>query len=211
MCLTITLSHLFSKANSMKVGITGGIGSGKTTVCKIFESLGIPIYYSDERAKALMVDNEEVKSNIKRLFGENAYEKSGALNRKYIGGIVFNDKSLLEKLNSIVHPAVHKDVELWHSNQTHASYTIREAALLVENGSYKLLDKLIVVAAPEETRVERVMKRDQVAAEEVRLRMSKQLPQSVKIDKADFIINNDGFHFLIPQVMEIHRILTNLD
>lgn len=192
---------------ALEVGITGGIGSGKTTVCRIFETLGIPVYSSDERAKSLMVENDNVRSAIESLFGEKAYLPSGQLDRAHLSSLVFEDKNLLEKLNAIVHPAVFADAEKWHAEQAGVPYTLREAALLVESGSYLSLDKLIVVTAPRSLRIQRVMQRDGVGQREVEARMEKQLPEREKIAKADFVINNDGTHLIVPQVVDIHRSL----
>lgn len=189
----------------LKIGITGGIGSGKTTVCKIFETLGIPIYYADEQARRLMVEEPALVQSIRQLLGEEAYTDSGQLNRAYIAQRVFHDKSLLQQLNQLVHPAVALDGLRWHEAQTDAPYTLKEAALLIESGSYQQLDYLIVVAAPEVLRLERVMLRDQVDSAAVQARMKQQIPESEKIALADFLIENDGQHPLIPQVMAIHQ------
>ena len=190
----------------LNIGITGGIGVGKTTVCRIFETLDIPIYYSDERAKRLMTGNKKVKTAIKRLFGPEAYFRNGRLNRKHIGGKVFQDKSLLEALNAIVHPAVFADAVEWVRAQQ-APYVLQEAALLVESGRYRMFDKLIVVSAPEDVKIERVKKRDRKSTAEVKAIIDKQMPDKLKIEKADFVIINDGKSALIPQVIKIHNIL----
>ncbi|MCB0661361.1 MAG: dephospho-CoA kinase, partial [Saprospiraceae bacterium] len=145
----------------LKVGITGGIGSGKTTVCKIFEKFGIPVYYADFRAKQLMITQPEIVDTVKKIFGEEAYSSDGELNRPHIAQIAFNNPEKLQQLNAIVHPAVHKDSEDWHLAQD-APYTLNEAALMVESGGYKRMDKLIVVTAPLEIRIQRVMDRDHV-------------------------------------------------
>lgn len=188
----------------LKVGITGGIGSGKTTVCKIFEQLGIPIYYADDRAKLLMTEDPELVSQIKLLFGESAYSK-GKLNRPFIANIVFNDPEKLSQLNALVHPAVAKDGERWHLAQKNAPYTLKEAALLYEAGSYRQLDRMICVVAPEDLRIKRVMQRDQVDQAAVEARMNKQWPQSQKARLSDFLVYNDGSEFLIQQVLRIHH------
>ncbi len=144
----------------MKIGITGGIGSGKTTVCKIFETLGIPVYYADDRAKELMVTNPDLVAGIKKLFGEEAYHSDGSLNRAHIAALAFGDAAMLAQLNALVHPAVHQDGYEWAESQTDAPYTLREAALVFESGGHKKLDKVITVFAPKEMRIERVMARD---------------------------------------------------
>jgi dephospho-CoA kinase len=189
----------------LKIGITGGIGSGKTTVCSIFETLGIPIYYADDRAKRLMTDDTTLVAAIQNLFGATAYHADGALNRPYIAQIVFNEPAKLQALNALVHPAVRRDAQNWHENQLNTPYTLQEAALLFENNSYKLFDKIIVVTAPQEVRLQRVLQRDKVDSKAVLARMAQQLPETDKINKADFVIYNDGKTLLVPQVMAIHQ------
>ena len=186
------------------LGITGGIGSGKTTVCKIFETLGIPVYYADERAKYLMSHDPKLIAGITELFGQEAFLEPQVLNRAHIAQIAFNDKEKLNQLNALVHPAVAQDGLNWQAAQQNVPYTLKEAALLFESGSYRTLDKIIVVAAPLELRIQRVMARDGAKREEVEARISKQMPEEVKVSLADFIVNNDGVHALIPQVMAIH-------
>lgn len=194
----------------LQIGITGGIGSGKTTVCKIFASMGIPIYYADDRAKELMVNNRDVIAKLKTLFGKNAYLEDGSLNRAHISSIVFNDKTMLNKLNAIVHPAVHEDGIAWQKAQKDVPYTIKEAALLFEAGSYKTLDKVITVFAPKEIRLERVINRDQSNKAAVEARMDKQMDDLKKMHLADFVIFNDGKHPLIPQIHRLHQKLLKL-
>ena len=192
----------------LKIGITGGIGSGKTTVCKMFEVLGIPVYYADARAKALMTEDPILVAQIKDLLGKKVYQKDGSLDRKRIAKIVFNDKEKLTQLNSLVHPAVAIDGENWHKSQTDVSYTLKEAALLVESGSYKSMDYLISVWAPKELRIERVQIRDNTSREEVEARIDKQMPEIEKLKAADLVIINDENSSLIEQVMKIHKLLT---
>jgi len=188
----------------IKVGITGGIGSGKTSVCKIFEVLDIPIYYADERAKALMTTDPDVILGVKNLFGEKAYLPDGHLNRKWIGNIVFGNQEKLDALNAIVHPAVHRDTQKWNDAQS-SPYTLREAAIMIESGGYKLVDKLIVVYTPKEIRIQRVMKRDKIERAVVEARISKQMSDIDKLDYADYLIYNDGKTSLIQQVLQIHK------
>lgn len=161
----------------LKIGITGGIGSGKSTVCRLFEELGIPVYNADERAKYLMQHEHYLIDEIKKNFGEEVYE-NGQLNRALLASKVFHDKEKVNLLNSLVHPAVFRDSERWIEEQqtAHPPYAIKEAALLIEAGSYKYLDKLIVVTAPLAVRLQRVCERDQVSVEEVQARMKNQLP-----------------------------------
>lgn len=191
----------------MKIGITGGIGSGKTTVCKIFETLGIPIYYADDRAKQLMTESEELKRQIVEYFGVETYNEQGQLNRAHLANIVFNNPDQLLLLNSLVHPAVHRDAEQWHTAQTNVPYTIKEAALLFESGSFRQLDKIICVYAPKSARLQRVMKRDQADEEQVLARMNKQMSDIDKMQLSDFIITNNQEHSLIQQVLKIHQTL----
>jgi dephospho-CoA kinase len=196
---------------TLKVGITGGIGSGKTTVCKIFEKLGIPVYYADERAKFLMTNSQEIIDTVKKIFGKEAYLESGELNRPHIAKLAFSNPDLLSKLNQTVHPAVHADGKSWHETQKDVPYTLNEAALMVESGGHKRMDKLIVVVAPEDLRIERVMKRDGVDEKAVRARMDNQLPQEEKEKLADYVINNDGSESLVLQVWKIHADLKKAD
>ncbi len=189
---------------SLHLGITGGIGSGKTTVCHIFSALGIPIYYADERARWLMIQDPDLIAGIKALFGAEAYLEDGSLNRQLISTLAFGQPDLLAQLNALVHPAVGKDGLKWQAEQN-SPYTLKEAALLYESGSYKTLDKIIVVTAPLEVRIARVMARDQVEREAVEKRIAQQMPEEEKIKRADFLIHNDGEHSLIQQVYEIHR------
>ena len=194
----------------LKIGITGGIGSGKTTVCRIFEALGIPVYYADSRAKWLMVNDTDLVNSIIDLFGKQAYLDDGGLNRAYIAQLVFNDQSLLSQLNALVHPAVAHDTLRWNEEQIDVPYTLKEAALLFESGSHLRLDKVIAVSAPEKLRINRVMQRDQISEAQVRSRMDKQMPEAEKIAMADYIIYNDGEQSLVSQVIEIHHLLCKM-
>lgn len=188
-----------------QIGITGGIGSGKTTVCKIFATLGIPIYYADTEAKRLMVEDEELISQIKIIFGEAAYFEDGGLNRKHVAQIAFGNPAKLALLNAAVHPAVARDGIRWNAEQKDVPYTLKEAALLFESGSNKSLDKIICVTAPLELRIKRVLERDQTTREAVLARADKQLPEELKVQQSDFVVINDGQQLLIPQIYEIHR------
>ncbi len=196
---------IIESSSIKKIGITGGIGSGKTTVCQIFETLGIPVYYADERAKWLMVNDSTLVEGIKNLFGGAAYTENGELNRAYISQIVFSDSQKLQQLNALVHPAVLRDGEAWHAAQKEVPYTLKEAALIYESGSYKELNKVIVVTAPIEVRIKRVMQRDGVTQDAVEARLQQQMPEEEKIERADFIVNNDGNWTLVPQVLAIHK------
>lgn len=195
----------------LKVGITGGIGSGKTTICKIFEVLGIPIYYSDDRAKQLMITNAAIREGIIELFGNNAYTE-GQLNRKHIAKLAFSKPELLQKLNGIVHPAVGHDTLVWQREQEKkgAPYSIKEAALIFESNSHKQLDKVITVIAPENIRIERVVNRDGRSENEIRKIIAKQIPDEEKIELSDYIIYNDGKRSIIQQVWNLHQQLLEL-
>ncbi|MFM1876739.1 MAG: hypothetical protein RL266_2476 [Bacteroidota bacterium] len=185
------------------VGITGGIGSGKTTVCQIFERLGVPVYYADTRAKQLMAAEGPLKEMILEAFGALAYRGS-QLDRAYLAKEVFGNEERLAKLNSLVHPAVAYDFDEWLEQQHHANYVLKEAAILFESGAYQAVDFSVLVIAPEDLRIDRVVKRDGVTPEQVLQRMKNQWTQEHKAKLADFIINNDGSHLLVPQVLELH-------
>ena len=191
----------------LHIGITGGIGSGKTTVCKIFETLGIPAYYADDRAKALMTNDLRLVATIKNTFGDEAYLPDGALNRSYLAATVFGNTEKLAQLNAIVHPAVIADGIAWQQAQTLVPYTLKEAALLIESGSYKNMDKIIVVVAPLELRVARVMHRDGATEAAVQARIAQQLSDAERQKYADFTIYNNGAQSLVEQVVAIHRAL----
>jgi dephospho-CoA kinase len=191
----------------LKIGITGGIGSGKSAACKIFEGLGVPVYYADDRAKYLMQHEHFLIDQIKKNFGESVYE-NGRLNRGLLSELVFHDKAKLNLLNSLVHPAVFRDTERWTEEQRekNVAYTLKEAALLIETGSYKALDHLIVVTAPLDVRVSRITQRDKTSAEEVMARVRNQLPEEEKLQYASYIIHNDSDEtHLEEQVKKIHE------
>lgn len=184
------------------VGLTGGIGSGKTTVAKLFMELGIPVYNSDSRAKELMSKSEALKNAIRELLGEDSY-KNESLNKKYIADKVFTNKNLLQKLNEIVHPAVKKDFIAW-AGKKKTPYVIQEAAILFENGSYKNFDRIILVKAPKLERLERIIKRDKRSKEEILMRMENQWKDSEKIPLSDFVIENINLEKTKLQVQKIH-------
>jgi dephospho-CoA kinase len=197
----------------LKVGITGGIGSGKTTVCQVFEKLGAPVYYADQRAKDLMEDDKQLCADIRKEFGDQVYDEAGKLNRKLLAEIVFGNEAKLVKLNDLVHPAVFRDNQSWNEVLAKKGYTyvLKEAALLVETGSYRMLDKLIVVSAPEEDRIKRVMARDGATKEQVLARIKAQMPEEQKVKYADYIIYNDHIMELVPEVTKIHIDLMNMN
>ena len=186
----------------LKVGLTGGIGSGKSTVAKIFQTLGIPVFDADAVAKSIMHTNTSVKAGVIEAFGEAAY-RDGELNRKFIADIVFKDPFQLEILNSIVHPATMQAAEEWFQQQE-APYVIKEAALLFEAGSAAGLDLIIGVTAPQHVRIHRVMQRDGVGRQEVLTRMGRQIEDTIKMRLCDVVIKNDGVQALLPQVLALH-------
>ena len=186
----------------LKVGITGGIGSGKSTVCRMFVLLGIPVFSSDDEGKRLLAEDPEVRSALIAAFGPEIFVND-VLDRKALGAVVFSDRASLDRLNTIVHPAVRAAFSAWAQKQQ-APYVINEAAILVETGAYKQLDHLIVVTAPEGERIARVMRRDGATEEHVRARMSNQMDDAARADVADSIIVNDGESMVIPQVLAVH-------
>lgn len=194
----------------LKIGITGGIGSGKTIICKVFETLGVPVFYADVVAKDIMVKDPVLVAGVKDTFGEESYTADGKLQNKYIAGIVFNDEAQLAKLNALVHPATFRAFDHWLAQlPQHTPYILKEAALLFESSSYKTCDQSLLVLAPMETRIQRVMKRDQVTEEQVRARMDKQLSDEEKLKMADFTILNNETDSLITQVLQLHQQFLN--
>ena len=191
----------------IKVGITGNIGSGKSTIAKLFALLGTPVYNADSRAKAIMVEDTELKNELVKVFGNETYFADGQLNRTYLSQQVFNNPNQLKILNSIVHPAIFRDFNFWLNQYKAAQipYILKEAALLIESGSYKDLDYLILVQADEEIRLQRSIARDAASAEAILARMKNQMPQENKVPFAQFIIQNNHNDLLIPQVLKIHN------
>ena len=191
----------------LRVGLTGGIGSGKSTVAKIFEVLGVPVYYADTAARRLLNADEELKKNIIDHFGKDSY-RNDQLNRSYIASLVFNDKDKLELLNSLSHPATIRDANQWMQKQN-APYIIKEAALIFESGSAEHLDHVIGVYTPAPLRIQRIMQRDKITREEVLQRMSRQIDEEIKMRLCDSVLVNDEQQLLMPQVLELHKKLSN--
>ena len=187
------------------VGLTGGIGSGKSTVAKLFEQLGIPVYNSDIRAKLLMHTDEQLIEGLKKIFGEGIYDENKQLKNKEIASIVFNNATKLQQLNNLVHPLVKIDTKKWEVENASAPYLIKESAILFETGIYKEMTKNILVVAPIDLRIERVMLRDHCTREDLLARINKQMSDEQKIPLADYIIQNDGIQSLILQVTTIHQ------
>jgi dephospho-CoA kinase len=187
----------------LHIGVTGGIGSGKTVVCRIFETLGYPVFYADDEAKKVMADDADLVKEIKQHFGENAYFDDGSLNRKFLSDIVFHDTDKLNILNGLVHPATIRAYQEWAEKQQ-SSLIFKEAALLFESNSYKLSDFNVLVTAPVSIRIHRVVKRDNVTEAIVKARMDKQMIDEEKEKLADFIVVNDDKRALIPQVLSLN-------
>jgi dephospho-CoA kinase len=186
----------------LKIGLTGGIGSGKSTVAQIFEVLGIPVYYADTAAKRLMNEDADLKLAITNIFGKQAY-RNNILDRRYISSIVFSDPAKLASLNAVVHPATKKDGEAWMQQQT-TPYAIHEAALIFEANVAERLDHVIGVSSPLELRIKRAMDRDKVNRDQVLKRMGQQMDENVKMSRCDFVLINDEQQLLIPQVLDVH-------
>jgi dephospho-CoA kinase len=193
---------------TLRIGLTGGIGSGKTTVAKIFELLNVPVYYADEASKNLYHTDKNLIQRMKEHFGDSIYT-DGRLNRSQLAAIVFENKKKLELLNSLVHPATIAHAEEWMGGQK-APYTIKEAALIFESGSAGSLDYVIGVQAPEYLRISRAMERDRSGGEAIIARMNSQIDEKIKMRLCDFLINNDEKHLLIPQVIKLHEHLLTL-
>jgi dephospho-CoA kinase len=193
----------------LSIGLTGGIGSGKSLVADFFKLLGIPVYISDLEAKKLMQTNSLVRENLIEAFGELVYSDSGELNRSELAKIIFNNADALKKVNSIVHPQVRLHYKAWLSEHAGVSYVIQESAILFDTGLYKNFDKIITVTADKEIRLNRVVERDSCSRESVLERMSKQISEQDKIEKSDFVIYNNT-ELVIPQIIAIHNQLLEL-
>lgn len=189
----------------IKLGVTGGIGSGKSVICKTFGIIGIPVYYSDLRAKELLNSSQEIKTTLTDIFGDDLYTDNG-LDKVKLAQIIFNDKQSLEKVNSIVHPAVMNDFYQWAEMQE-SDIVINESAIIFEAKLQNHFDYIATVTAPEDTRIERVMKRDNAKREDIVARMNHQYPDKKKVDESDFVIINDGEKAILPQ---IHTILERI-
>ncbi len=190
----------------LKVGLTGGIGSGKTYIAKIFETLGVPVFYADAQAHGLMNSDAMLRHGIEEHFGKDLY-LSGSLNRAALAQIVFADKSKLQQLNALVHPAVHRAFNCWTHKQAKygVPYVIEEAAILFESGASKKMDKVIAIAASESLRIQRVTSRDKVSEDQVLARMRNQWSDAQRTKEADFVINNEDKELLLPQIVTIDK------
>ncbi len=201
--------NISSKENEipLKVGITGGIGSGKTTACQIFSVLGIPVFDADRAAKSLY-SHEKVRDFLQHLPAAGLYRNDGSIDRKILASLLFSDPVLYQKINGLIHPLVRDTFEKWHNRQT-ACYVLYEAAILFESGYYRNLDAVILVTAPAETRIQRVMTRDGLSREEIIARMQHQWNDREKKDLADYVLTNDDNSFLTTQVLETDKMIRN--
>jgi dephospho-CoA kinase len=192
----------------LKVGVTGGIGSGKSLVCRIFRMLGIPVFEADAVARMLINNNETIRENLIHLFGPDIYTNEGAIDRKQLAGQIFNNRNLLLKVNEIVHPQVRNNFIEWAA-KLDEPYVVHEAAILFESGFFKMMDFNILVTAPESIRIQRVIERDRLSMEQVVERIGRQWKDDEKAKLADIVIINDDKELIIPQIIEIDRKLRN--
>ncbi len=188
----------------LKVGITGGIGSGKTTICKFFEVMGLPVFIADTEARKIMESSPVVRSKLILSFGKEIYLPDHALDRKKLAAMVFNSPLLLEKINSIVHPEVHRHFQEWYNRQD-APYIVYEAAILFESGFYRQMDFNILVTAPEEERIKRILLRENTTEKDVKSRMAKQWKDEEKKKLANFVIVNNNRELIVPQLIELDK------
>jgi len=196
----------------IKLGITGGIGSGKTSVCRVFKVLGIPVFAADFEAKEIMDNDESVKDIINSIAGKDLY-KDGILDRPGLASLIFNDRVLLEKVNSLVHPIVFKRFIKWESDQS-TPYVIMEAAILFESGAVNLVDRIATVIAPAEERIERVIRRNNLTREQILERIKSQIDDEDRIRRSDYLIYNSDKDMIIPAILDIHEdllMLSNTD
>jgi dephospho-CoA kinase len=192
----------------MRIGITGGIGSGKSVVCRLFRVLGVPVYDADSRAKWVMAHDEVLRNELRAAFGDEVFDASGQLNRTYLAQVAFQDPERLAQLNALVHPRVGHDFEQWANVQQAAGapYILKEAALLYESGSYQTLDKIITVFAPQAVRQARVLLRDpHRTPDDILAIIGKQMSEEEKMRRADYVLHNDDEHLLIPQVLRLDQ------
>ena len=193
----------------VRVGLTGGIGSGKTLICKVFETLGIPVYYADLQAKKIMTTDPKINAKLTEYLGETVL-KEGEPDREKIASIVFSNPNALNLLNSLIHPLVRNDFDIWSRARHESAYVIQEAAILFETGASKLLDYTIAITAPEDLRIKRVMDRDHIDRKNVLARIRNQIDETERNSMADAVIVNDDTVLVIPQVVELHRKLLDL-
>jgi len=190
-----------------KIGITGGIGSGKTTVCEIFKLLGVPVFHADAEAKNLQNNDLQIRELLVNLFGKHIYSLDGMLDRKKLARLIFNDSAALANVNAIIHPAVRQSFQKWTDNHLDSSYILYEAAILLESGYATDFDRNILVLADEKLRIERVIRRDHISKVLVKQRINNQMPDSQKIKIVDYIIENNNEKLLFPQIIELDKLM----
>lgn len=192
----------------IKVAVTGGIGSGKSVVCKVFDHLGIPVFNADTEAKRLMDADQTIKHSLVTMFGSAIYRPNGYIDRKKLANIIFNDELALQNVNHLIHPAVYQSFLTWAEKQM-TSYVIQEAAIVFENDHQHLFDQVVTVIAPHDLKIERCVQRDHSSRDAVLERMRNQLPDEYKIERSAYVINNDEQHLMLPQILQIHKELLN--
>ena len=193
----------------LKVGITGGIGSGKSIITNVFRNLGVPVYNSDNVAKKIINTDLNLKKQLINNFGESIYLPNGKINRSLLSKIIFSDRKALEKVNSLVHPAVKQHFIKWMEMKHEYSYILKEAAILFESGTYKNLDAVVTVYSPVNLRISRVVKRNGISREQVISKINNQLSDEEKMKRSDYIIYNDDRLLVVPQVLKLHETLSN--
>ncbi len=193
----------------IKVALTGNMGSGKSVICNFFEMLDVPVFYADNEAKKLY-EKPEILKKIKILFGNEVFTSDGSINKKALANKVFSDEEKLKEVNKVIHPEVYKMFDQWTKRHKNKPYCIQEAAIIFETGGYKRFDKTIIVYAPEEILIERVMNRDGISRREVQERLKNQMDQERKKELADYLLPNDNSMLLLPRIMEIHAELIHL-
>ncbi|MEI6677229.1 MAG: dephospho-CoA kinase [Mariniphaga sp.] len=190
-----------------KIGITGGIGSGKTTACEIFKLLGVPVFHADTEARNLQNNDLTIKKRLIELFGGEIYTDDGMLDRKQLAKIIFNNHEALLAVNTIIHPAVRQCFMKWLEKHQNSAYVLYEAAILFESGYASDFDKIILILADEAVRIRRVVHRDGTSEDLVKQRISNQIPDFEKIDKADHILENNGFKLLLPEIIKLDQLI----
>ncbi len=206
----VTLNRSKTLKYMKLIGLTGGIGSGKSLVSSVFYKLGIPIYNADYEAKKLSNSDCIIKNELTKLFGKSIYTNKNEINKKLLSSIIFNDKDALNKVNSIIHPIVRQHFINWTNNYKNKKYIIKEAAIMFESGAYKDMDSIITISAPIDIRIKRVIKRDNVERKQVENRIKNQMNEEERIKKSDYIIYNDEKKLLLAQILKIHNKLYNL-
>jgi len=194
----------------IKVGITGGIGSGKSFICQVFAKLGVPVYYADIAAKELANTDPEIRQSLTSLLGSDIYS-GDYLNRSKMASLIFDNKMLLEKINHVIHPKVARHFEFWCDNHSRKPYIIHESAIIFESQIYSMFDKIITISAPEEVRIQRVIPRCDMNRNKILAIMQNQMPESEKIKRSHYVIINDGRSLILPQVIHIHESLMSFN